>query len=73
MITVKKLKELLSEINDDTLVVVNGYESGFDKVTNVKLIMVKDEIEPECWDGELEKVNNGHGEVVVALTSSRRS
>ena len=50
--TVKELIELLSKEDPNKLVLVTGYEGGFDPLKEVLQIKVKPEQDVSWWDGE---------------------
>jgi hypothetical protein len=52
--TVKELIELLSKENPDKLVLVTGYEGGYDPLKEVRQIKVKLGSSENWWDGEYE-------------------
>lgn len=53
MITVKELKEKLSEFPDDMKVVVSGYENGYDDVySDLEKIVVYERTAKDWWDGD---------------------
>ena len=51
---VKDLMQLLSEKNPELIVVVDGYECGFDEVDKIKdvLIIPNSESKKKTWEGE---------------------
>lgn len=52
--TVKELIELLSKEDPDKLVLVSGYESGYEPLKKVYQIKVKHEPTDSWWAGEYE-------------------
>jgi hypothetical protein len=50
--TVKELIELLSKEDPDKLVLVTGYEGGFDPLKEVLQIKVKPDPSDNWWDGK---------------------
>ncbi len=54
-ISVKKLIEMLKQLPKDTPVLVNGYESGFDKFYKPNMQKLKYMPENPYWDGEYQQ------------------
>lgn len=53
MITVKELKEKLSEFPDDMIVVVSGYENGYDDIySDLEKKKVYERKNKSWWDGD---------------------
>jgi hypothetical protein len=49
---VKELIEKLQKENQESLVVVNGYEEGFTELHSVKQILIKQDPDHKHWEGE---------------------
>lgn len=49
---VKELIEKLSKYPDDTIVVTEGYENGFNDILEVKTIKLSERNNKEWWDGK---------------------
>jgi len=51
--TIKELKDKLSEFPDDMTVVVSGYENGYDDIySDVEKITVYERSTKDWWDGK---------------------
>ena len=59
--TIRELKELLENHDEDTKIVVSGYESGFNEALRVRLINVvmTDKELDETWEGDYELAYEG--------------
>lgn len=57
--TVKDLKEKLSECPDDMVIITHGYEDGYDEIVEIKDIDVFKRKSPSWWEGEYTKIDNG--------------
>jgi hypothetical protein len=55
--TVKQLKELLNEYPDDMLVVVSGYEGGFNDISDAEIIVLKRDVHSEWYYGRHEYID----------------
>lgn len=53
--TVKELIELLQKEDPDKLILVTGYESGYDPLKEIRQIKVKYEPTEHWWAGEYEE------------------
>lgn len=61
--TVKQLKELLNKYPDDMLVVLSGYEGGFDDISNTKIIALKRDANYSGWyNGAHKKIDKSEAE-----------
>lgn len=49
---VKELIEKLQKFNPDTMVVVSGYECGFDELIEVSEIKISLNVNFESWEGK---------------------
>jgi len=82
---VSELIAKLSELDPSMRVVVNGYESGFDVLNEIRIVTVQpwqptapggafsewNKTEREEWDGELELIETGEQVVCFPRTSNR--
>jgi len=50
--TKKELIELLSNYEDDTLILVDGYENGYDDIENITIGGVYPRLAHEWWEGK---------------------
>ncbi len=69
--TVKKLKELLNPMHDDTLIMIDGYEEGYDCPDMFRYMKVVKPINPASYEGEYSEFKRGTG--CVLISSSRRN
>ena len=66
--TIKELITKLQEINNqEMIVVVDGYEGGFDDIKNPKFIIAYEQIDHEWYDGKYEQISSGQNGVVMLL------
>lgn len=65
--TVKELKEQLSEYPDDTLVVVTGYEIGYDAVYALETLNACEKSNPRWWEGQFEKPFHNDSRPVIKI------
>ena len=63
--TIKELKEKLNSYPDDCRVLVDGYEGGFSKISEVKKIKVKLNVHTESYYGPHDDTENADTEVLV--------
>jgi hypothetical protein len=64
-VTIKELIDELSKLDPSAMVVVDGYEGGYDCVSNVVTLLVYDNSpQPDYW-GEYE--NNGEGVAIASV------
>jgi hypothetical protein len=61
---VSELIERLQTYRQDALVVVRGYENGYDDIINVKEVMIKPAANPQWYDGIYEEVRVETSEMV---------
>ena len=62
------IKELITELQkfpEPTRVLIQGYEDGYDTVTDVKQIIVKLGEDKAWYNGKYEEVNEGEKAVVI--------
>lgn len=69
--TVKDLQALLADLPPDAIVVVDGYETGFDPLDTVELVAVVEGQHDKYYEGLYMPVKEG-GEQAVLLRSKRR-
>jgi hypothetical protein len=66
--TIKELINKLQEINNqEMIVVVDGYEGGFDDIKKIKTITVYEKTDHNWWDGKYEQSSSGQQGIVVLL------
>lgn len=67
--TVRELRDRLANYHDEMLVVVDGYEGGFDFPSAIRLADVRKTEDAKWWDGRFKQVHGpevvGSREVVV--------
>lgn len=71
--TVAELIHKLQEFPSDGLVVSEGYETGYEPIKKVELIQVKDQLNPEWWDGQFEKSDADDARFVVFLNAENKA
>lgn len=70
---VKELIEELKVLPPETMVLVQGYEDGFDLVAAVRKISAIKNIDPADWNGEYEASENSkEGNPAIVLLGKRR-
>jgi ribosomal protein RSM22 (predicted rRNA methylase) len=62
MRTIKELKELLNNYPDDMLVVVRGYEGGFDDISDTAVITLKRDANSDWYYGAHKKIDKSEAE-----------
>ena len=62
---VQELIDKLKSLSPDARVVVDGYEDGFDDVTDVKQVAVEPRTQKEWYNGKYEKSLQGENAVLV--------
>jgi hypothetical protein len=65
MLTIKELKEKLSQYSDDLRILVDGYEGGFSEISAVKKIKVKLNVHSESYYGPHDETKDADVDVVV--------
>ena len=70
-ITVKQLREWLSEFPDDMIVVTNGDRSGYDNIFSPEIISVRLEDENNEFDGIYQITDEGVSDSFDVLAISR--
>jgi len=66
--TVKELIALLSNAPLDMLVLVDGYESGFDNINSMPVKDVIGDHDPEDWNGKYRSCSRGGGYKALILS-----
>jgi len=61
--TVKELISELESLSPDLIVVVRGYENGFNDVVAVKSRKVLDTAKAEWWDGRYQETDEAAGSI----------
>ena len=64
--TIKELINQLSDLPGDSRVLVQGYEEGYDDISDIRSLSVQKQEEPAWYDGEYSS-SEGQGEQVVLL------
>ena len=70
--TVKELINLLTTMPQDSIVVTEGYEDGYDSVKNVSVINVEENPQKDWYVGKYIESTNGEAEHVVLLYSGTK-
>lgn len=66
--TVKELINRLQQINNqEMIVVVDGYEGGFNDIKEPKVIIAYEEIDHKWWNGKYEQSSSGQGGNLMLL------
>lgn len=72
MMTAGELLACLREFPDDMPVLVEGYETGWDSIADIRAASVVRELDPDDWDGEYQLVERDQAGQAVALIVGRR-
>jgi len=67
--TVGELKDILSKLPDGVKVCVDGYEDGYDDVSDVNMTSIHKDPSPESWEGKYQ--NSLDDDSFKALVLSR--
>jgi len=67
--TVKELIEILKKFPSDTLIVTEGYETGYEPIKIVRIIKVEEVQDRHWWDGKFEISENSEAIEVVFLNA----
>ena len=69
--TVTKLIEALKVFPGDTLIVMSGYESGYENIEPPKLTKLQQQKENKYWDGEFQETEQEGENVLDAVVLNR--
>ncbi len=64
--TIKELINQLSDLPGDSRVLVQGYEGGYDDISDIRSLLVQKQVEPAWYYGEYSS-SEGQGEQAVLL------
>jgi hypothetical protein len=66
--TVKELINRLQQIdNQEMIVVVNGYEDGFDDIKDPKVVATYEQVDRNWYNGKYEQISSGQGGNLMLL------
>ena len=70
--TIKELIEKLQSFQEDTKIVVAGYEGGFNDVSTIHEIKIKEDVNKEWFYGAHEESDDGEGICAVSLMGENK-
>ena len=71
--TVNELKEKLNSIPDDTLVLVKGYEDGYNDIHWIRQMKVQLNVHEHWYEGAHDETKDANGIPVIALTGENKN
>ncbi|MDP2337643.1 MAG: hypothetical protein Q8N05_14605 [Bacteroidota bacterium] len=71
--TAKELIQELQKLSPDTIVVVRGYEDGYNEISNIRQVKIKHDPNAEWFYGEYADCNSGDAINAVELFGENRN
>ncbi len=71
--TIKELKEKLAAYPDDTLVVVRGYEEGYNNILQLRSVKIKPRRDSHWYEGEFDDSTDADAVSAVDLFGENKN
>ena len=71
--TVKELKAKLNSFDDDLIVLVRGYEDGFNDISEIREIKIKLNVNEHWFEGDHEESDDADTREAIAFLGSNKN